>query len=169
LKIRKVASLDSQLEDMKDRIRLRAYERFVQRGYGLGREEEDWWGAHTDLFTQPPIAICETDSNFVVLFYLPDADLDDLEILATNRGLLLQGGTGSDIEFPGIIHVREFFPRQVFRFVELPREIDVASIVVKQIGDVVWAKVAFGSPATAEPKSAKPRGKSKTGIRKATA
>lgn len=166
MKIRKIESLNVHVQEMNDRIRGRAYERFVQRGGAPGREVDDWCAACAECITQPPITLSETESNFVVLFYLPEADLDDLEILATDRGLLLQSGSRSEFEVPGVIHVREFYPRQVFRAVEFPRAIDPGSIGVKQQGDVIRLTAAFAAlKAVKPPTKTKPRTKSSAGVK----
>src|SRR5262249_31543726 len=107
IKVRTVDSLIDQLRDVEDRVRIRAYDRFVQRGYQPGDEAEDWRSAHADLITRPPIALSETDGRFLVTFSLSGVSLKDLELLITDSALLLQSAPQPFIDIPGTVHICE--------------------------------------------------------------
>jgi hypothetical protein len=93
VKISKVESLYEHLQEMEERIRIRAYERFVQRGGDPGRAMEDWCAASSELTAKPAIALSETETSFVVFFDLPDADVADLELLVADQAMLIRGCT----------------------------------------------------------------------------
>ena len=150
--IQKVDSLSEQRQEIEDRIRFRAYERFLQRGRQHGRESEDWYAASSELIAQPPIALSETVSNLVVLFFMPDADVGDLELLVSDHAIIVRGGLHPPVDIPGVVHIREFYSRQVFRFVGLPRAIDPSAIAVKYEEGILRVTLPLAGYVTPKPK-----------------
>ena len=161
MKISKVESLNEHLQEMEDRIRIRAYERFVQRGGDPGRAMEDWCAASSELTAQPAIALSETETSFVVFFDLPDADVADLELLVADQAMLIRGSQRPALDIPGTVHICEFQPRQVFRFLGLPRAIDHDTIDVEYDDGILRATAEIAAAVTAKPKP-KARAKAKT-------
>src|SRR5262245_18926285 len=160
VRVRTVPSVNDLLIEVENRIRLRAYDRFMQRGSEPGHELEDWYGAAADLIDQPRIALSETEADLVLVFYLPDAALKNLELLATGNSLLLQGLPYPSVGLPGLVHLCEFYSKQVFRFVELPRSSDAGSISVEVSGPYLRVIAPIGAVAT-EPPKPKPRARTK--------
>ena len=136
IKVRVVESFAQELNDVQDRIRVRAYDRFVQRGYQPGNESEDWRAASDELISQPAIALSETDGRFVVLFAVSGVSAKDLELLVNENGALLQSSGETTIVIPGVLHFCELQPRRIFRSVEFPRAIDPSKVVVEYDGGV---------------------------------
>jgi HSP20 family molecular chaperone IbpA len=168
IKVRVVESFAQELNDVQDRIRVRAYDRFVQRGYQPGDESEDWRVASADLISQPAIALSEVNGRFVVLFAVSGVAAKELELLVTENGALLQSRPEALIDIPGVVHFCEFQPRQIFRSVEFPRPIDPRTIAVEYDGGVykVTASIAGDAEVEARPKleaakAAKPKAKAK--------
>ena len=119
-----VESLIDHQQAMEDRIRTRAYERFIQRGQAPGGEIEDWFAASADLIQSPRITVGQTETEFVVLFSVADVNVKALELLATERAILLQSEPHPLADVPGFIHLCECLPRRVFRLIELPSSIN---------------------------------------------
>jgi len=160
-----VESLTPQLQEIEERIRTRAFERFLDRGCQAGDEAEDWRLASSDLIAQPAIALSEIDGRFALLFSAPGVDANDLEVLATQNSVLLRSTADPTMKIPGIVHICEFQAKPVFRFVEFPRRIDPRSVEIQSDGGIyrITAAIAGAEASRPQPKAAKAsKGKSNT-------
>jgi HSP20 family molecular chaperone IbpA len=162
VQIQRVESLNERRREFEDRIRIRAYERFLQRGGAPGREYDDWVGACADIAKQPPVTIAETESQFVVLFHVPDVNVKELELVVSDRAIVLQSLPHPMANIPGVIHVREFCPPQVMRFVQLPRVFNPEAIAVDYADGILRVSLALPVAVAPKPAAKPPRTKPKT-------
>ena len=122
----------SELDEMLDRVRDRAYSLFCTRGGGDGHALEDWLAAEHEIFW-PEAELAEEDGEFELSVALPGFGPDEVHVTATPRELIIKAAhltklEKQDEDTQGRVHWSGIRREDVFRRVELPADVDVAKI-----------------------------------------
>lgn len=121
-----------ELDEIADRIRVRAYKLFADRGFGQGRDLDDWLIAQREI-CWPAAELVEKEGEFNVKVALAGFDPGDITVTATPRELIVKASHKQDRkeseDRDGIkIRWSEFYGNNVYRQVPLPADVDVAKI-----------------------------------------
>lgn len=119
----------SEFDDLMDRIRIRAYNLFRDRGSNLGRDLDDWLTAEREV-CWPAAELEEEDDEFEIKIALAGFEPDEISLTATPRELIVKAAHESKRESDETSDARwsEFRSNEVYRRVELPADIDVDRI-----------------------------------------
>jgi HSP20 family protein len=115
-----------QVDSLFDEIRQRAFSLFERRGFGDGRDLEDWLAAERELLWSPPMDLVENDGEFRVRVAAPGFQEKEIEVTALPDAIFVEAQSerkGEKTE--GKMHVSELGSRKLFRKVDLPSPIDV--------------------------------------------
>jgi len=139
VKIQRVAKAEDrslpvfgETEAMLRRIEQRAFELFAARGYGHGHSLEDWLSAEREI-CWPAAELVEADKEFELSVSLPGYEPAEIAVTATPRELIVHARTRAehkDEARKGGAQLRwsEFRSNDVYRRIELPSEVDVATV-----------------------------------------
>jgi HSP20 family protein len=123
------ASLLTDVQSLTDRIRLKAYELFQNRGGRDGSALDDWLTAEDDLVLSPESDLVETDGKFEMQIAVPGFEANDINVSALPDALIVRAenahhheGTEGDVRFC------EFGEKSLFRRFDLPAPIDVDKV-----------------------------------------
>jgi len=120
-----------ETEELFQRIRARAFDLFSGRGFGDGHALEDWLAAEREI-CWPAGELVEGDADFTLSVALSGFEPSDISVAATPRELIVHAKTRSErTEEPkkqGEIRWSEFRSNDVYRRVELPKDIDVEKV-----------------------------------------
>jgi HSP20 family protein len=122
----------AEAERLFEQIRRRAYELASGRGFGAGRELDDWLAAERE-FSWPATELVEREQDFVLSVALPGFEPAEVALTATPRSLIVQARTRSerkDDARKGEARVQwsELRSADVCRCIEFARDIDVDKI-----------------------------------------
>jgi HSP20 family protein len=122
-----------EFDRLADRIRVEAYNLFTGRGAVEGHALDDWLTAEREL-CGPAIEVAERKGEFVLSLPLEGFELDDIDVTATPREILIKGEkkttrTSGDDETQ--LRWSEYRSKGVLRRAELPAPIDVEKITAK--------------------------------------
>lgn len=134
LDVKKVSSTEDrslpvfdEIDELFDRIRERAYERFQVRGIG-GRELDDWLEAEREV-CWPATELVEEDDEFEVKIALAGFKPGDIELTATPRELIVKAEHEYDkADEDEKVHFSEFRHSTVYRRIALPADIEVKKV-----------------------------------------
>ncbi len=87
--IRIVDSISEDLEEIQNRIRVCAYEKFLNRVDGSNGELEDWLAAERELISILAASISEEEGRLIAQIEIPDIKPKDLEIQVTTQDVLI--------------------------------------------------------------------------------
>ena len=94
--------LQEEMQSFAERIRARAYERFLARGAGEGCDLEDWLEAEREL--APETQLSEKDREFQARIDVTGLEAKGIEVIATQKAILLESPREARllqrIEFP---------------------------------------------------------------------
>jgi HSP20 family molecular chaperone IbpA len=136
LNIQKVASPEDrklpifeELDEIADRIRVRAYNLFADRGFAAGHDLEDWLTAQREI-CWPTAELVEKDDVFDVKVALAGFEPEDITVTATPRELIIKASHKDESreseEREGVkVRWSEFGRNDVYRQIALPSEVDV--------------------------------------------
>jgi hypothetical protein len=129
-----VDSLDDPLREIRERIEVAAYERFLSRGSVHGQDLDDWLSAESALLIRPQLNTGANDDEIIAVARFAESGFGDLEVFATPHAALLTSFNNEQ--------------RQVFAVFHFPRPILVRSIDAEVEGDVfhLLANVANATP-----------------------
>ncbi len=122
----------SELDDVIERIRDRAFSLFADRGFSRGMDLDDWFRAEREI-CWPAAEFTENEKEFVLKVELAGFDPDDISVTANPRELIVKAEHEFERREPEsdrheTIRWSEFRSDDVFRRVELPAEIDVEKV-----------------------------------------
>lgn len=121
-----------EMEDIADRIRIRAFNLFRNRGRDDGNDVDDWLMAEREI-CWPEAELIEDDDEYEINIALAGFEPGDIEVTATPHELIVKAShetaskrtaKGTD----GQVRFSEFRGNEVFRRFPLPTAIDVDSI-----------------------------------------
>lgn len=124
-----------ELDEIADRIRVRAYKLFANRGFSEGHELDDWLTAQRDI-CWPAAELVEEEDEFLVKVALAGFDPADISVTATPRELIIKASQDQDhkddkAEKGTRVRWSEFRSNDVYRQIELPDDVDVARITAE--------------------------------------
>jgi HSP20 family molecular chaperone IbpA len=124
-----------EVESLLDRIRTRAFEMFSGRGFGEGHALDDWLAAEREI-CWPAGELVEQDKGYVLSLTLPGFEPADVSITTTPREVIVHAKTKIERKgeeeakkgAKGKVCWSEFRSNDVYRRVELAKDIDVQSV-----------------------------------------
>ena len=119
----------SELDDLMDRIRVRAFNLFRDRGSSVGRDLDDWFTAEREI-CWPSVELEEEDDEFEVKVALAGFSASEVTVTASPRELIVKAKHESkrdETEKPNV-RFSEFRSNNAYRRVELPSDINVDKI-----------------------------------------
>ena len=120
--VHEVQSLDLQLAQIRERLEVNAYNRFLSRGGIQGQDLDDWLSAESELLIKPQLNIAQNKDEIIAAARLSDCNCGTLELFVTPDEALL------------ISSVQD--QRQVFAIFHFPQPIVVRSIDAEAEGDM---------------------------------
>ena len=119
----------SEFDDLLDRVRVRAYNLFRNRGFSEGQDLDDWLTAEREI-CWPAAELDEDEDEFELKVALAGFEPDEISVTATPRELIVKAAHESKREETEKPDVRwsEFRSNNVYRRVELPTDIDLDKI-----------------------------------------
>src|SRR6266851_1797922 len=90
IKIRIVDSISEGVEQTQNRIRVRAYEKFLSRGGEAGRALNDWLDAERELILVLTADIGQEEDQLVAEIEIPRVDVKNLLIQVTAKEALVE-------------------------------------------------------------------------------
>ena len=136
-------------EEVRDLISSRAYELFELRGSVHGHDREDWLQAVSEILVNAPVDVVMTEAGITIRAALPGFSEKELEVRVAPRSVCITGKRLEPLEQKdeeAAVSV-ERRAKQVFRAVELPYEVDPASVraaVSDGILEITLLKVGLG-------------------------
>lgn len=118
----------SEIDELFDRIRESAYQRFVARGFSGGQDLDDWLVAEREL-SRPTAELEEDDGKFALKVALAGFAPEEIELTATPRALIVKAA--HEREQSGLdekIRWSEFSRNDVYRVVPLPADVAVDKV-----------------------------------------
>jgi HSP20 family protein len=119
-----------ETEELLRRIRERAYGVFSGRGFGVGHALDDWLTAEHELCWVAG-ELTERDADYVLSLTLPGFEPGEISVTATPRELIVHAKVARQEEAKkeeGEIRWSEFRANDVYRRVELAKDIDVQKV-----------------------------------------
>ena len=121
-----------EVEDMLHRIEQRAFELFAGRGFGHGHALEDWLSAEREI-CWPAAEFVEADKQFELSVSLPGYEPGEIAVTATPRELIVHAAKRAEHKDEARkdgaqLRWSEFRSNDVYRRIELPSAIDVATV-----------------------------------------
>lgn len=130
-------------EEIKDAIARRAYELFESRGFTHGHAREDWLRAESEILLKVPVDMTETETDLTVRADVPGFGERDLEVRIAPRSLCITGRQEEAAsEKAGRIVYSERYPKQIFRLLDLPTEIETETVQATLTDGLLEIKVA---------------------------
>jgi HSP20 family protein len=136
----------SEMEDLFERIRRRAYGLFERRGRGDGGDLGDWFTAEREMLWSPPAELMEKDGAYQARIAAPGFDAKEIQVSATPRCIVVRAeATKTGEKEEGNLHFSDFGERALFRRIDLSERIDpgkVKAILDKGILELTAEKAA---------------------------
>ena len=140
IKVQKVVDPEKQtlpvfkeMESVLERIRARAFDLFSGRGFGHGHALDDWLAAEREI-CWPTGELVEQDKAYTLSVALPGFEPSDISVTAAPRELIVHAKSKveskkeEEAKKGGNVCWSEFRSNDVYRQVELPKNIDVQSV-----------------------------------------
>jgi len=139
LSVQKVPAADdrslpifAEFEKLADRIRLQAFNLFSRRGGSAGHALDDWLAAEHEV-CWPAAQLVERDDAFSLEVALAGFEPGEVTVTATPRELIVKAvhkaeKAESKNEKGVELRWSEFHSNDVYRRVELPSDVDVATV-----------------------------------------
>jgi HSP20 family protein len=122
-----------EMEEVLDRIRARAFELFSSRGFAEGHAIDDWLTAEREI-CWPASELTEQEQTFTLSVALPGFEAADIAVTATSHELIVHAKSKTETKKAeqarkgGKVCWSEFRSNDVYRQVELPKDIDPQSV-----------------------------------------
>lgn len=122
----------AELEELADRIRIRAFNLFASRGLNEGNDVDDWLTAQREI-CWPAAELVENDDGFSVSVALAGFAADDILVTATPHEVIVKASRSDEAnglkEREGTkICWSEFRDNDVYRQIEYSSEVDVSKM-----------------------------------------
>ena len=140
IKVQKVVDPEKQtlpvfkeMESVLERIRARAFDLFSGRGFGHGHALDDWLAAEREI-CWPTGELVEQDKAYTLSVALPGFEPSDISVTITPHELIVHAKSKveskkeEEAKKGGKVCWSEFRSNDVYRQVELPKNIDVQSV-----------------------------------------
>lgn len=121
-----------ELNEVAEKIRVRAFNLFADRGFDAGNEVGDWLQAEREI-CWPSAELVEEDDEYEVKVALAGFDREDIKVTATPRELIVKAERSDKQKKSGKedghkVHWSEFRSNRVYRRIPLPADIDVNKV-----------------------------------------
>lgn len=121
-----------EIDEVAERIRVRAYSLAKRRGLGEGHDLDDWLTAEREI-CWPSAELVEEDELFTLKVALAGFEVDDISITATPTELIIKAARESSEEETSDteearIRWSELRSDDVYRRIELPTTVDVENV-----------------------------------------
>lgn len=114
-----------RMREVNELVSQRAYDLFESRSYQHGHDAEDWLRAESELLCLVPLEIKWSNEQVTVRAEVPGFTAPEIEISAEPQRLFISGRkTLSAEEKMNETTCTEQRPKELFRAIELPAEID---------------------------------------------
>jgi HSP20 family protein len=118
-----------ELDEIADRIRVRAYNLFANRGFSEGHELEDWFTAQREI-CWPTAELVEEEGEFEVKVALAGFEPEDITVTATPRELIIKASRRNERKENrdrdgARVRWSEFHSNDVYRQIAFPADVDV--------------------------------------------
>ncbi len=125
-------SIFSELDDVMDQIRVRAFNLFRNRGFSEGLDLDDWLKAEREV-CWPAAELDEDDDEFELKVALAGFKPEEISVTANPRELIVKATHESKHEETekSAPHWSEFHSNSVYRRVDLPADVDPDKITAK--------------------------------------
>jgi HSP20 family molecular chaperone IbpA len=90
LHVNVVPSISDEIERMRQSIRDRAYQKFIERGAYHGNATEDWLGAEQELIVVPPVELTEQDDVLMAELNVGESQQEEIQIATDGSRLLVR-------------------------------------------------------------------------------
>lgn len=137
----------AEIDELFDKIRDQAYQRFALRGFSDGNDIDDWLSAEREL-CWPEAELQEDDDEFEVKVALAGFKPEEIELTATPGALIIKAShEQKESSKKEKVRWSEFRHDDVYRRVALPVDIDVDKVKAELEDGLlkVDAKKAAGS------------------------
>ncbi len=115
-----------RVDSLFEEIRKKAFSLFEQRGFGDGRDIEDWVAAERAVLWLPPADLVENDGRFCLRVAAPGFEPQELTVTALPEAIFIEAESERKQEkTEGEIRLSELASRKVYRRIDLPAPIDV--------------------------------------------
>ncbi len=106
-------------------VRQRAYELFLRRGGGFGRDLDDWLEAERELIGVPRVDLGETNGEFVMQVGVPGFNAGQIDICASDSELLVFADAYRHrLEEGALLHLSELSRDCAVRMITFPKTIE---------------------------------------------
>ncbi len=137
-------------QEIHDRIARRAYERYEHRGYGDGRDAEDWFHAMSEILLHVPAEITETESQLSLRADVPGVSATDLDVWVAPRCVCITGKRQAPTQQNQERAVySERRSDRIFRALDLPCEIDPTNVAASVSDGILEIKLLKVAPRSA--------------------
>lgn len=121
-----------EFNEIAEKIRVRAFNLFADRGFRQGNDLENWLLAEREI-CWPLAELVEEDDEFEIKVALAGFDPEDITVTANPRELIIKAAhkdeqENKDKKDDEKVLWSEFRSNKVFRHIELPVDIDVDKI-----------------------------------------
>jgi HSP20 family protein len=122
-----------EMESVFERIRTRAFDLFSRRGFGEGHALDDWLAAEREV-CWPAGELVEHEKAFALNVALPGFEPADISVTATPHQLVVHAKSKTESKKEeeakkgGKVCWSEFRSNDVYRQVDLPKDIDPQSV-----------------------------------------
>ncbi len=114
------ASIPGLLEDVKERIALRAYENFLDRGGDHGHDLDDWFNAERELIIKADPTLTVQGEDVFIEMTLPETDFHNVAVHISPSQFVVSSDENED-------------GRQLCQVIDLPFEIFEGSVDAEQL------------------------------------
>jgi len=171
LNVEKVPSVEDrhlpifdEFNEIADKIRVRAFNLFADRGFDVGNDVADWLQAEREI-CWPSAELVEDEDEYEVKVALAGFDRDDITVTATPREVIVKASHSDEQKKSGKedghkIHWSEFRSNDVYRRIPLPSDVDVSKIEAEFEHGMLEIEAPKARPGGTEGKSKKIKVKS---------
>ena len=116
-------------QKVHDLIARPAYELFEASGRTHGHDREDWLRAESEILLRVPVEVSETEDHFTVRAEVGGFGEKDIEVRVADRSLCITGRREEVwAQTEGQTIHSERRPRQIFRVLDLPSNLDANKV-----------------------------------------
>jgi len=133
VRVEQVDSVNVRVDEIREELAKRAYEKYLERGQEPGGELEDWLSAEQEMFVKATILEPRIENNQIVVeIVLQNIEPQNLSVYVAPHEMLLIG-TSSETN------------RRVFETVTFQREIRPAQTEAEYVLDTLFVVASFGN------------------------
>ncbi len=144
VKVQKTETIQPEMKELHNRIANRAYEIYLQRGFSIKGDLDDWLDAEQELIWRPAVEILEKDNEFIIQVAIAGIEPGDFTVRLSEEHLLIKSEQmHTHTNGRGIVHVCEFRSGPVFRIIDFPKRVDPARVDVDYRNGLLRLKAAL--------------------------